>query len=299
MAGSDTPEGLSRSQLHRATHTRKIFAVLTSVFLLISVIFLILVGIGGTYNKAVIRNFYFLKLDLSHIVPTSVPNSVLINSIAQSLGLHDFYQVGLWGFCEGYNGEGVTHCSKPRVLYWFNPVQILRNELLAGASIALPANINDILNLIKIASEVMFGLFLTGACLSTILIFLTPLSVYSRWAAFPIAIFTFLTALFTTTASIIATVMFVIFRNVIGSVAEVNIGAAIGNKMFAFMWVASAFSIFAWLIQTGLCCCCTSRRDVKTGRKKGNEKAYAVGGNSEKLTVRRRFGFGRKKQASS
>jgi len=224
-----------------------------------------------------------------------VPNSVLINSIAQTLGLHDFYQVGLWSFCEGYNGQGVTHCSKPRTLYWFNPVQILRNELLAGAAIALPANINDILNLIKIASQVMFGLFLTGACLSTVLIFLTPLSVYSRWAAFPIAIFTFLTALFTTAASIIATVMFVIFRNVIGSVAEINIGASIGNKMFAFMWVASAFSILAWLIQTGLCCCCASRRDVKTGRKRGNEKAYAINGNSEKPTLRKRFGFGKKR----
>lgn len=145
----------------------------------------------------------------------------------------------------------------------------------------------------------MFGLFLTGSCLSAALIFLAPLSVYSRWAAFPIAIFTFLAALFTTAASVTATVMFVIFRNVIGGVAEVNIGASIGNKMFAFMWVASAFSIFAWLIQTGLCCCCASRRDVKTGGKRGNEKAYAINGNPEKPTVRRRFGFGKKKQASS
>ena len=134
MAGSDTPEVLSKYQIHRATHTRKTFAILTSLFLFISVIFLILVETGGTYKKSVIRNFYFIKLDLSHIVPASVPNSILINSIAQTLGLHDFYQVGLWGFCEGYNGQGVTYCSKPHMLYWFNPVQILRNELLAGAS---------------------------------------------------------------------------------------------------------------------------------------------------------------------
>jgi len=26
-----------------------------------------------------------------------------LNSIARSLGLHDFYQVGLWNYCEGYN----------------------------------------------------------------------------------------------------------------------------------------------------------------------------------------------------
>ncbi|OCK81799.1 integral membrane protein-like protein [Lepidopterella palustris CBS 459.81] len=295
--GSDSSpvaESLSKTQMHRATHTRKTWSILTSVFLFISVTFIILVEIGGTHNQAVIKNFYFIKLDLSHIIPASVPNSILINSIAQTLGLHDFYQVGLWGFCEGYNGQGVTYCSKPQTLYWFNPVEILKSELLSGASINLPADINNILNLIKLASQVMFGLFLTGACLSTVLIFLTPLSVYSRWTAFPVAIFTFLTALFTTVASIIATVMFIIFRNVISGVAEINIGAEVGTKMFAFMWIASAFSIFAWLIQTGLCCCCASRRDVRTGRKRGNEKAYALSGNLEKSKARRRFGFGKK-----
>ena len=36
-----------------------------------------------------------------------MPNASLINSIAQSIGLHDFYQVGLWNFCEGYMNEYV------------------------------------------------------------------------------------------------------------------------------------------------------------------------------------------------
>jgi hypothetical protein len=125
---------LTKAQLHRATKTRKTWSLLTSFFLLISVIFLILVEIGGIYNKTLIRNWYFIRLDLSHIVPASVPNFALINTIAQTLGLHDFYQVGLWGFCEGYKGQGVTLCSKPQTLYWFNPVEILQRELLAGAS---------------------------------------------------------------------------------------------------------------------------------------------------------------------
>lgn len=29
----------------------------------------------------------------------------LSNSIARTLGLHDFYQVGLWNYCEGYDDE--------------------------------------------------------------------------------------------------------------------------------------------------------------------------------------------------
>lgn len=145
-------------------------------------------------------------------------------------------------------------------------------------TVNLPSNINDILNLIKLASQWMFGLFLTGTILSFVLIFLMPLSLYTRWLGLPVTIFAFLNALFITAASIIATVMFIIFRNTIGSVAEINISAEIGITMFAFMWVASAFAIFAWLVQLGLCCCCASRRDVKMGKKRGSEKAYQMNG---------------------
>ena len=129
-----TPPDLTKPQLKRATRTRKTWSLITSAFLFISVIFLILVEIGGTYNRALIKDWYFIRLDLSHIIPASVPNFALINTIAQTLGLHDFYQVGLWGFCEGYKGQGVTECSHPKTLYWFNPVEILSSQLLAGAS---------------------------------------------------------------------------------------------------------------------------------------------------------------------
>jgi hypothetical protein len=135
---TDVPTSeLSKSQLKRATRTRKTWALLTSLFLFIALIFLILVEIAGISNKRIIRNWFFIRLDVSNVVPSSVPNFALINTIAQTLGLHDFYQVGLWGFCEGYQGEGVTFCSRPQTLYWFNPVEILRNELLAGASSTL------------------------------------------------------------------------------------------------------------------------------------------------------------------
>lgn len=131
-----TPDdgGLSKAQIKRATKTRKTFALLSAFFLFISVIFLVLVEIGNTYNRPVLRDIYFIKLDLSHVVPSSVPNAPLLNTIARTLGLHDYYLVGLWDYCEGYNNEGITSCSKPKTLYWFNPVEIIVNSLLAGAT---------------------------------------------------------------------------------------------------------------------------------------------------------------------
>lgn len=142
---------LSRKQVKRATRTRKIFAVVSSFFFFLSALFLLLVEIGNTYDKPVLRDTWFMKLDLSHIVPTSIPNAVLLNSIAQTLGLHDFYQVGVWNFCEGYMNEGVTYCSKPESLYWFNPVEILLNELFAGATSTWPFSpkFNSVANMLQ------------------------------------------------------------------------------------------------------------------------------------------------------
>jgi hypothetical protein len=205
-----------------------------------------------------------------------------VNSLARSLGLHDFYQVGLWNFCEGYNNEGITYCSRHQTLYWFNPVEILLNELLAGATITLPNNINDILDLIKIASHIMFGFFLTGAIMNFINIFLAPIVLYSRWWSLAFVVWSFISTLMTVAATVIATAMFIIFRNVITSQQSLNIGASVGVQMFAFMWVAAAMSLFAWVIHLCLSCCCASRRDVKTGRKHGSKKAYGDASMDEK-----------------
>ncbi|KZF25643.1 hypothetical protein L228DRAFT_236718 [Xylona heveae TC161] len=275
----DSPDGSrTKAQVKRATRTRLIFCLLSSLLFLISFVFLILVCIGNVSIKPVLKDTYFLKLDLSNIIPQSVPNAVLINSIARTLGLHDFYQAGLWNFCEGYNDEGVTSCSDPESLYWFNPVDILLNELLSGATIALPANIQTALNLAKTASHVMFGFFISGTVLCFLSIFLAPFSVFSRWAALGIGLFTFIAALLTTVATVIATVMFKVFQNVFMSATDINIIATLGPRMFAFMWIATGTAVIAWLFQAGMCCCCASRRDVRTGRKRGSRKAY-LGGN--------------------
>lgn len=68
------------------------------------------------------------------MIPRAFPNSTLVNSIAQTLGLRGFYQVGLWNYCEGYPSEGVTSCGPPRALYSLDPVAVLLSQLLEGAT---------------------------------------------------------------------------------------------------------------------------------------------------------------------
>ena len=126
----------SKSQLRYATKTRRGFAIACAFLFFISLIFLILCDIGNVnaQSRPILGHMYMFKMDTSNIVPASTPHAQFYNSLAQTIGLHDFYQVGMWNFCAGYDdSRGITYCSTPTVGYWFDPVHILLSELLAGA----------------------------------------------------------------------------------------------------------------------------------------------------------------------
>lgn len=125
----------SKSSIRIATRTRFLYSLFTSFLFFISLIFIILVEVGNVSadHRRITGSIYFIKLDVSHIIPKAVPQAQLINSIARTLGLYDFYQVGLWNYCEGYGSE-INRCSTPKTLYWFNPVKIILSELFAGAT---------------------------------------------------------------------------------------------------------------------------------------------------------------------
>ncbi|AEO62353.1 uncharacterized protein THITE_2106444 [Thermothielavioides terrestris NRRL 8126] len=259
--------GLSNAAIKRATRMRRGFALSASFAYVLSWIFLILVLIGNTHPRPVLSSIYFFKLNLADIIPTSVPNASLINSIAQSIGLHDFYQVGLWNFCEGYVNVGITYCSPPRTLYWFNPVAVLMSELLAGATIALPTAVITILSVLRISSQIMFGFFLTAAVLAFLLVFVSPLAVASRWWSLPLAMVAFLHATLCLAASTVGTAIGLAFKYAAEAQSDLNIHAEVGVEMLVFMWLATGFAIWAFAVHSGMGCCCTSRRDLRIGRR--------------------------------
>lgn len=258
--------------------------IFTVSIYLIALVFLILVQIGNINDKPVIRDTYFLRIDLANIIPASVPNAIFINSIARSIGLHDFYQVGLWNFCEGFLGEGITYCSPTTALYWFNPVDIILNELLAGASITLPTDVVEVLDLVRLASAWMFACLMVGTILTFLCIFLVPLgfSKRPRWQhkakriflrQLPLTVLTFASLLFTAAGSIIATVMFVIFKQQFSAAADLNIMADLGKPMLAFLWIGTGLNLVGFFMQIGTCCgvCCC------TGRKRASRKSQQAG----------------------
>lgn len=231
---------------------------------LITLPFLILVSVGNTHIDSILNDIYFFKLDVSQIIPITVDNSHLLNSVARSLGLHDFYQVGLWNFCEGYLSEGVTYCSEPRTLYWFNPVEVLVSELLAGATIALPSEVITILELLRLGSQLMFAFFMAATVVNFVLLLASPLVMRTRWFTVVVTLLAAASGILVTVAAIIATVISVAAKVALTAVDELNIRADIGIKMFVFMWIAAICTDLAFILHAAMGCCC--KPDRKGGR---------------------------------
>ncbi|KAJ2992035.1 hypothetical protein NUW58_g2309 [Xylaria curta] len=260
----------NKSRLKRGTATRRNTIFVLSFFYLVAIVFLILVEIGNINKSPILESVFFFKLDLTNVLVQSAPTTLTLqNSIARTLGLHDFYQVGLWNFCEGYQSEGITHCSKTNASFWFNPVEILLNELLSGASIALPSEVNDVLNILRIASHVMFGFFLGGAILNAVLLVSSLVVLYSKWWSLLMGTLSCIAAIIVIVAASLGTVIAYVFQAALNSQPDLGVSASIGTKMLVFEWIAAGFTLLAFILHAGLGCCCTSRRDMRTGRKGG------------------------------
>lgn len=126
---------------------------------------------------------------------------------------------------------------------------------------------NEILNILRIASNIMFGFFLTGLLLNFVLMCLAPVVVFSRWWSGPLGFLALLSTLLVLIASALGTAMSLIFKYALTSQTDLNVKADVGIKMIAFMWIATGFTLISFIIHAGLCCCCTSRRDIRTGRR--------------------------------
>jgi SUR7/PalI family len=141
------------------------------------------------------------------------------------------------------------------------------NELLAGATIALPTEVVEILNILRIASQLMFGFFLTGTILDFLLMFASPLALRSHWWSFPLSIISLLATLLVLAATIVGSVISFVFKYAATAQSTLNIRAEVGTEMFVFMWLATGFTLWAFTVHAGLGCCCVSERDIKTGRR--------------------------------
>lgn len=137
---------------------------------------------------------------------------------------------------------------------------------------------NTILTVLRIVSQLMFGFFLTGTVLSFVLMCAGPVVLYSRIWSLPFALLGLISTILVVAAAGVATAMALIFKYALTSQTDLNISVDIGTKMFAFMWMAAIFKLIAFFVHASLGCFCTSRRDLRTGRKNGRGLPPSVAG---------------------
>ena len=199
-----------------------------------------------------------------------------INSLAQILGVHDFYSAHIMTFCEGYYFPGpvpnatvkpgtihknVTACSNETVMFTFDPRKTLTQELNASTAglvdlskLHWPDEVDDGLAALKAAQMAVFVLY----CLSIAFIFVAMVmaagSIFSNHrliAAINCAIdsLAFLTI---TVASAVLTYIAEKSTSVINKYgSDIGVSADRGNKFLALTWAATAamfIAILVWIV---------------------------------------------------
>ncbi|RKP30112.1 hypothetical protein METBISCDRAFT_17050, partial [Metschnikowia bicuspidata] len=259
----------------------------------------------------------------------------LLQNIARSvnasqLGLADIYSVSFWGYCKGsINGtieqnpeigkysqlsnKDVTwlYCTPPKVGYTFDPLAILKEELLSAINasallhtngplssvmstlssqllavvdlmtyntIDLPGDLEYFLTLLGNLKDVGFACILAGACLATIsLMFqLTIMCCSPNFFCLSCLNFMFmaLTLIIVVFGSGLTTGVFIFVRKVLNQkMQQYGIKPFLSVQFYAFSWsaVAAALCCFVFSI-IGYCCgCFKSDRLTRISRLRRNE----------------------------
>ena len=141
-------------------------------------------------------------------------------------------------------------------MYVFDLVTIFQNELIQGESITIPPSVQDARDRVATASRWMFALYMTAVVLLFITVLIGLTTLCTRVGSVITAIVSFLGLLFIAAATLVAQIMFVIYRNAVNNaIPQLNVSANLGTEMFAFSWTAVACALIAFITFTfGICC---------------------------------------------
>ncbi|KAK5130453.1 hypothetical protein LTR08_002017 [Meristemomyces frigidus] len=223
-------------------------------------------------------------------------------SVAQDLGLHDFYSAHILNYCEGYYTPGpvpnatlskhdihrnITACSNKTAGYTFDPRATLAHELntstngLAGklnlTDLNWPAEIDKGLHALRIASIAMFALYCVGIAFIALALLLALASIFfqGRLSSFVNVLVDCLAFLAIGLASAIATAIAVKAADVINSYGkDVGISAQKGSRFLVLTWVATALMLGASLTW---CAECVAGRGAKRTRR-SEKRGYGEDG---------------------
>lgn len=246
-----------------------------------SLVCLVLVFLGSRdAHNSVTRDFYFFKVDASNFTSnSSVPNILPGTNLDQNLleqftgsasagNISDFYQVGLWAYCDGNKTSGksdetISFCSKSEASYFFNITEVFG---LQGTTVEndFPKALKDGLNAYQKAAHWMFVAYVIALSITAVEIVVGFFAVFSRWGSCVTTIVSSASTLFTILAAITSTVISSIVIGAFNTAFKpYGVKSSFGTKMLSVLWLAVAFSIVAGLFWTFSTCCCSGKSGMK------------------------------------
>jgi hypothetical protein len=243
-----------------------------------------MVGLGCTKaSSSTLNNLYFMRVDLQNITGSGTKTATEIEDILSEYGitsvnssavsdvleklqadstLKDFYDIGLWGYCEGdisNSTSNTTSCSNPKSEYYFNPLDVwgLDNDAVKDE---LPSDYTKVMKIYKAVSKWMFIAYVIAFAMTIIEIVVGIFAICSRWGSCVTTLFAVLAFLFTTAAAITSTVLFSVIKSTAGNLLKAyGITFSMGKNIYAATWLAVAFSLAGTLFWLFSVCCCSGR----------------------------------------
>ncbi|OGM40480.1 integral membrane protein [Aspergillus bombycis] len=261
----------------------RVLCIITPYALTIaSLVCLIIVGLGCTNSgSSTLNDLYFFRADLQNMTTTASSKSTVsqalsdagvtvsdgdisaaLEQVQKQFDLKDFYNIGLWGYCDGNvtnNDFEVSECSKPKGEFWFNPIEVWNLEE-TGVENGLPSGLRKSLNLYKNVSKWMFIAYIVAFVATVVELVVGVFAICSRWGSCVTTLISGVAFLFTAAASVTATAMFATVTGAFNeNLKDYGMHGSMGKNIYVTTWLAVAFSLGAalfWMLST---CCCSGR----------------------------------------
>ncbi|KAJ5775181.1 uncharacterized protein N7511_000192 [Penicillium nucicola] len=266
------------------THKGRIACIfIPYVLTLASLVCIIIVGLGCIKpTSGALSEVYFLRVNLQNVSNgtqsiskienilhdrniTSIDSegiSEIVSRIQSNSTGKDFYQIGLWGYCDGEISSGnyeLTNCSQPKSVFYFDPLSVwrLKNDSVVNG---LPKGYHRFSNTYKALLRWMSIAYILAFVTTILEIAIGALAILSRWGSCVTTIVAVVALLFTAAASATSTTIFVLIRSTAGPIlAAYGIHLSIGKHILAATWMATFFSMIGLMYWTCSVCCCSGR----------------------------------------
>lgn len=202
--------------------------------------------------------------------------SSLLSQAKNELNLKDFYDVGLFGYCDGNvtnNEFDTTYCSKAKAAFWFDPVDVWGLNG-TGVEDILPTDLQKDLKTYKAVAKWMFVAYIV-AFASTIVELLVGLTaICGRLGSCITTLVSSVSLLFIVAASVTSTVLYAVVKEAFNkNLKDYGIKGTMGKNIYVTTWLAVAFSLAASLFWMLSSCCCSGKSLHDRNRRVTVEKA--------------------------